>query len=158
MSRKKQIITHGDFDGIGCAAMIAIDNGIVPDETNVIFTQPFLVDQIKIPDDVDEVIIADLAINNKNQQMTWDFIKKLEASNCHFRWYDHHIGWGVEADWDPHFTIKPDLPAMAVYFCDSTQMELRADAIAADTRKGQMSETGTLIEKAVRADMSKSCT
>lgn len=144
------IVAHGDLDGIVSAALLAEQLGISAEEVQVIFTQPFLVDKVEIPDGIESVYVVDIAVNNRNPEMTKRFIADL--GDRLVMWYDHHQGW---ADYDiDRFSIHPDQPACAVWLARRSGSQRVLDAIAADTREGKLSETGTLIEQAIKSDMS----
>ena len=85
-----QIVAHGDIDGVTSAAILFGQLAIEPEDINVVFTQPFLVDKVVIPDKVDQVYVVDIAINNRDPEMTADFVRRLGGKLV--RWYDHHEG------------------------------------------------------------------
>jgi hypothetical protein len=147
----KHIVAHGDLDGIISAALLARRHGWSPDEVKVTFTQPFLVDRVAVGED-DEVYVVDLAVNNRDPRMTRDFITRLGGRLV--AWYDHHIGWGNEFKdgRDLRFVIAEGYPSCA--FLVGGSSSLVADANAADTRKGLLSDRGILIENATKADLS----
>jgi len=160
----KFIIAHGDLDGETSAALLAEKHGIETEDLNVVFTQPFLVDQVVIPDEVDQVYVVDIAINNRDPAMTEKFIANLGAKLV--RWYDHHEGWpehvvmgGVDFERDVSdmkyydFIINTKVKACAILLSEYFDIRVM-DAIVADTREGELSHTGQLIERAVKSDMS----
>jgi len=149
------VIAHGDFDGIASVVLLLKRLDISVEKVEIVFTQPFLVDKVKIPDDIEKVYVVDLAANNRNPEMTERFIESL--GDRLVEWCDHHEGWSKKDD--DRFVIHPTAPACAVILGSgmppriSYLQETVNDAIAADTRKGEMSETGQLIERAVKSDM-----
>ena len=164
MNNKILIVAHGDLDGITSAALLAEQLGIEYEDLNVVFTQPFLVDKIVIPDEIEKVYVVDIAINNRDPGMTHKFIADLGDKLV--RWYDHHEGWsenvmigGVDFDRDVsdmkyyNFIIDPTMSACAELLGNECDKRVR-DAIIADTREGKLSLTGQLIERAVKSDMS----
>lgn len=152
---KTVIVAHGDFDGIASAVLLAEQLGIPSreHEMDVIFTQPFLVDKVKIADDIDSVYVVDIAMNNRDPEMTTNFIQFLGTRLK--GWYDHHAGWsgvfGDEMPFEDNFVIDETAPSCAAIIGGNPQ--LVADANATDTRQGKLSEQATLIERACRADM-----
>jgi len=142
------IVAHGDLDGITSAALLAEQLGIESEDLNVVFTQPFLVDKIVIPDEVEKVYVVDIAINNRDPAMTHKFIADLGSRLA--RWYDHHEGWSDGVD--NRFIIKP-VKANAILLSEFFDRRV-TDAIVADTREGELSPTGQLIERAIKSDMS----
>ena len=152
----KLIITHGDYDGVACAALFARRLGISIADLRVIFTQPFLINTVKIPEDVEQIYVCDIAVNNRDPQMTADFITRL---GCRLvEWTDHHIGWNAVKT-DSRFNIAPTAPACAVILGSgmppSIGMQMVVeDAIVADTREGTLSTDGQLCEDAMKADLS----
>jgi len=162
MTRKITIVTHGDFDGAATAALtiarlkaVGIAN---ENEIDVIFTQPFLVDKVVIPENTTHVFVNDLAVNNRNPQMTKNFITSL--GDKLISWIDHHEGWNMIKT-DNRFNIATSAPACAVIAADGSLIvsgtprlqELVMDAITADTRKGTLSPNGQLVEDAMKADL-----
>ena len=151
MNNKNLIVAHGDLDGITSAALLAEKLGIETEDLNVVFTQPHMVDQVIIPDEVEKVYVVDIAINNRDPKMTEKFIANLGDKLV--RWYDHHEGWDQIAD--DRFCIKGNQSCAGMIGGVEKRCDIRvADAIAADTRTGNLSANGQLIERAVKADMS----
>ncbi|MCK5026936.1 MAG: hypothetical protein KAS07_00805 [Candidatus Pacebacteria bacterium] len=157
--------------------MLAKSLGISSEEVNVIFTQPFLVDKVKIADDIDEVYVVDIAVNNRDVEMTKKFITKLGDKLV--KWYDHHEGWHTTNEKFLHNSSSkscaelifseiteglgnvptdPDEWAEWVntewraYYYD-WMMFLVSNANVADTRKGKLSERAQLIENACKASI-----
>ena len=149
------IVAHGDLDGIVSATLVAEQLDISVEELKVVFTQPFLLDKIDISDDIEKVYVVDIAINNRDPQMTEQFIEQL--GDRLVRWIDHHQGWS-KAD-DKRFIIYPTAPACATILGSGMPPRIAHlyqfvfDAVAADTREGELSEVGQLIEKACKADL-----
>ncbi len=159
MTRKKSlIVAHGDFDGIASAKELAQQLGISAEEIRVIFTQPFLVGKITIPDDIEEVHVVDIAVNKDKVEMTKQFIESL--GDRLKGWYDHHVGWtGVRETMEASMRIHVDsmLPACACMWRKGIHQDepnwLIDDAVVADTRKGDLSPRGQLIEQATKANI-----
>ena len=147
--QKILIIAHGDLDGITSVALLAEKLGIAPEYVQVIFTQPFLVDKVKIPDEVEQVYVVDIAINNKDPEMTMNFIAKLGSKLVY--WFDHHKGWLKSMTY--HFVIDDTVPACAVMF-GIPPTDIRVyNACVADTRDGTLQLEGALIDEAIKSDM-----
>ena len=91
----KCIIAHGDLDGIISASILSINYNIPPE--NIIFTQPFLLDKITIQEDVEEIYIVDIAVNNRNPNITKEFIERYRDKIK--LWIDHHEGYQLLKDW-----------------------------------------------------------
>jgi hypothetical protein len=91
----KFVVSHGDLDGIISAATISINYNISPE--NIIFTQPFLLDKINIPDNVKEIYVVDIAVNNRNHNMTKEFIERYRGKIR--LWIDHHEGYQLLIEW-----------------------------------------------------------
>lgn len=151
------IIAHGDMDGIVSAALQAGLLNISAEDLTVVFCQPFTVDKIKIPDDIEQVYVVDVAVNNRDPQMTERFIENLGDRIA--VWTDHHQGWPEKYkdvnNW--HFYIKEGVGACANLFAGKSNFAVKdaiiADAVAADTRKGELSSRGLLIEQATKANL-----
>jgi len=90
---KNVIICHGDGDGIISAASIA---RLLGRETMTIITQPFLLGKVVIPEDITNIYVVDIAVNNKDVQMTRDFAS-THADKIVI-WADHHQGTDILAD------------------------------------------------------------
>lgn len=156
MVRGPMIVAHGDMDGIASAALQAGLLNIPADDLMVLFCQPFTVDKIKIPDDVEQVYVVDIAVNNRDPQMTEQFIEYLGDKLA--VWTDHHQGWPEKYKnvRNYHFYIK-EVEACANLFAGKSHFAVSdaivADAVAADTRKGELSPRGQLIEQATKANM-----
>jgi hypothetical protein len=89
------IVSHGDLDGIISASTISINYNIPPE--NIIFTQPFLLDKISIPQDIVEIYVVDIAVNNRNPDMTKEFIERYRGKIR--LWIDHHEGYQLLKEW-----------------------------------------------------------
>lgn len=152
------IVAHGDMDGIASAVLQAGLLNISPEDLMVVFCQPFTVDKIKIPEDVEQVYVVDIAVNNRDPQMTERFIENLGDKLA--VWTDHHQGWPEKyknvKNW--HFYIREDVGACANLFAGKSHFAVKdaivADAVAADTRTGTLSPRSQLIEQACKANMS----
>ncbi len=149
-NNKKLIIAHGDFDGIVSAVLIAKLEEMTAEDVRVIFTQPFLVDKIVIPEDIKRIYVLDIAINNRDVDMTEKFIESIYDKLV--LWADHHKGWSQIYIDDYKFAIAEE-SACAVIIGTINDV-LVSDAIVADTRKGEMSSDGILVENAMKANMS----
>ncbi|MFH1284398.1 MAG: hypothetical protein ABIH78_02300 [Candidatus Peregrinibacteria bacterium] len=152
---KKLFVGHGDFDGVASVALLAKQHGISADQIRVIFTQPFLVDKVKIPDDIEEIYVVDIAVNNRDVDMTRRFYESL--GDRLKVWYDHHEGWHTEemnnlTTAQGGKVIAQTARACAAMLASSLD-QLVQDAIAADTRKGELSSRGQLIEQATKANI-----
>jgi len=88
---KNLVICHGDGDGIISAAVIAK----AISGTEIIITQPFLLDKIVVDADVDAIYVVDIAANNKDIAMTTGFATK--HADKIVLWADHHQGAEVLA-------------------------------------------------------------
>jgi len=88
---KNLIICHGDGDGIISAAVILRAIG----EAEIVITQPFLLDRLTIDVNVEAIYVVDIAVNNKNVNMTTVFAAN-HADRIVF-WADHHQGSEVLA-------------------------------------------------------------
>ena len=153
MTLKYAVVTHGDGDGIVGATLVALMHELPLDETTFIFVQPHTVDKVIIPDD-HGIFVVDVAINNRNPQMTKDFITRLGKKLI--MWYDHHAGWStsdVGQHGDARFVIKEGTPSCAeVVDPDRKYPELGATADALDTRS-PLPPLAQLIDAALKADM-----
>lgn len=144
------IVAHGDYDGIASAVEALGSVGIEAIPGRIYFAQPFALPPTPMIGS-SPIIVVDIAPNNRDINMTRDFIAGL--GDRLLGWYDHHQGWdqmGVENN--PRFHIDATAPACAAMFGGTNQMVL--DAIAADTRKGEMSAEGQYIEAALKANLS----
>lgn len=92
MEKKNLIVCHGDGDGLISAAIIAKSIS----KTEIIITQPFLLDKITVDTNVEKIFIVDIAVNNKNVAMTTEFAAKY-AEKIEL-WADHHQGGEILAD------------------------------------------------------------
>lgn len=147
MKKPSIVIAHGDLDGIISTTLLIQKYGLK--DPIIIFCQPFTVDKIKIESDVDYYVV-DIAVNNRDVAMTETLIKALGDKLV--IWYDHHQGWdGLQLP-EKVFIINENVGSCAELI--GGDRKLIEDAIAADTRQGQLSPTGLLIEQAIKADMS----
>lgn len=153
---KKLIIAHGDFDGIASAVGIAKQLGISAEQVRVIFTQPFLVDKVIIPDDIEEIYVVDIAVNNRDAEMTQKFIWSIQ--NKLFKWYDHHQGWPDQMTRESRDVFKISCKESCAELIEGDNQLLVADAKAADTRRGKLSWQGLLIEQATKANITDDST
>lgn len=149
--RRLLIVAHGDLDGIISAVLVGLE--CLSRDIRIDFAQPFTVDKVEIPDDVDEVVVVDLAINNRDPLMTMSFINRL--GDKLLSWTDHHQGWepfDVDQDHYDRFEIDPKAPSCASML--GSRGTLVEDATAADTRQGKLSWRADLIERATKANLS----
>jgi len=134
------IVSHGDLDGIISAATISVNYNI-PVE-NIIFTQPFLLDKISIPQDIVEIYVVDIAVNNRNPDMTKEFI---EIYRGEIRlWIDHHEGYQLLKEWlGEEKVISGDSPSCPQLMRDNgfTVLEEWIDAANAADRPTEYKET-----------------
>ncbi len=150
-AKRTVVVAHGDFDGIVSAVRLLEQLCIPAEDAKVIFTQPFLIDRVEIPDNIEHIYVVDLAVNNRDPEMTETFIESLGTRLE--GWYDHHQGWWSEhVHLDGRFHIAEDAEACACLFGHGND-PLVQDAIATDTRHGELSEQAQVIEHACRADM-----
>ena len=155
MISKTLVITHGDVDGATAAALELERLGIAPENIRVIFTQPFLINKVVIPDDIEEIYVLDIAPNNRDIQMTIDFYRLIEDRLVN--WYDHHEGWHSP---ELHIltisqggkVIAQTARACAAMLGHSTDLRV-INAIVADTREGELQLDGALIDEAIKSDM-----
>lgn len=158
MNKKVLIIAHGDLDGITSAALVAERErfGIIGDDLAVIFTQPYEVMTEKVisaVDMADKVYVVDIAINNRDQKMTQQFYDHMGDKLIH--WYDHHTGWEGSDMTTQHGGKVVSMTSRACAAMLSSMSDDRVqDAVIADTREGELSPRGTLIDQAIKADMS----
>jgi len=156
------VIAHGDVDGIVSAAEIIKAYGLKRETTKLVFTQPFLVDQIpqEFIQQAQRIFVVDIAVNNRDPEMTMKFIEKIWDKLT--VWYDHHQGWSrIQGKLGPKFGkfIIETTNSCAELVAENEGLrsdfvrELVRDAIAADTRRGQLSEIGELIDQAIKSDL-----
>lgn len=150
MVKRNLLVAHGDLDGIISAVCAIQQYELALGETEVVFVQPFTVDKVEIPDETEFVFVVDVAVNNRNPEMTKEFINRIGDRLT--TWVDHHIGWSTEITGDNlAFVINTRVKSCAGIIGTDTQ--LVADADAADTRQGELSPRGQLIEQAIKANM-----
>ncbi|AKB29485.1 Phosphoesterase [Methanosarcina siciliae C2J] len=138
LKAKTLILTHGDSDGI-CSGAIA--KSAYP-EAYVYFTSPVsLLDKLDLIEDVENLIICDIAIEEKRCSELYSALNKL-AEECNLYYIDHHPlpeGCGKE-NWFFHDTgvcaseltyrvfeeiLSQEMRRVAIYgaigdFCDNT--------------------------------------
>lgn len=148
MGTKNLIITHGDVDGVISAALLTKIRQLDLRETDVIFTQPFLVDKVKT-DGYDQIYVCDIAVNNRDPQMTEKFIQSL--GDRLIVWHDHHQGWGQYINEDSRFHIDEMAPSCATVIGGDQKWIDAANAI--DSRKGH-SDLGQLLDQATKVNLS----
>lgn len=153
------VVAHGDLDGVVSAAMVMKRYGLQPETTEIRFTQPFLLDKVEVGE-AKELFVVDIAVNNRDPEITSRFIKKNWERIV--EWVDHHQGWskvlgvGMDQTCDNKFNINPQVGSCAQILNprDEWSYQLVADATAADTRQGQLSERGRFIDEAMKANLS----
>lgn len=87
---KYLIVCHGDGDGIIGAASVIRQYKLPINKTKVVFTQPFLLHQVEVEDEVKAIFVIDLSLNYRDLSVTLNF-----ADKHHQRivvWADHHQG------------------------------------------------------------------
>jgi hypothetical protein len=134
------VVSHGDLDGIISASTISINYNIPPE--NIIFTQPFLLDKISIPEDVEEIYVVDIAVNNRNPDMTKEFIERYRGKIR--LWIDHHEGYQLLKEWlGEDKVIAGDSPSCPQLMRDNGFIvpEEWADAANAADRPTEYKET-----------------
>lgn len=149
---KYLLVTHGDFDGIASAVGIMAAYGLPLSETQIVFTQPFLLGNILIDDDVEQIFVADIAVNNRDPQMTKNFISLCGDRLA--KWVDHHQGWPEWFRDNSRFLIIPEAKSCASIVCTDLQMMNDADVV--DSRSGELSPRGRLINRAIKAEKAES--
>jgi len=149
------IVTHGDLDGICSAAAVVLKYNL----TNYItvFTQPFQV----LSNDVkrallDEMFVCDLAINNRNPEMTLRFLSLNERRLI--RWYDHHEGWKTCKDELVKKLIKEKRLVVKTSAKTATEMitknkDLIKIARCGDTGQYEKHEFANLINAALKVNL-----
>lgn len=166
------IVAHGDLDGIVSAVQVAracrnfpwlaeeksrLLNVMLRGPVRTTFVQPFELDKVIINDD-EQVVVVDIAVNNRDPQTTVDFIRRL-GLNLDW-WFDHHQGWenvlGEVAN-PEKFAVNPDYSSCASLIVSLTEAPEResevSDAEASDTRRGSLSPKGEMVEAAIKADL-----
>jgi len=96
------ILTHGDSDGVCCGA---IAKCAYP-ESDVYFTSPVgVVDDLRVADDYKNIIICDIAIDERLCSNLYERLGEL-AENSNMFYIDHHPlpGKCIDVDWLYHDT------------------------------------------------------
>jgi len=151
MVKNNLVIAHGDLDGIISTVCLMEFYELKIAETEVFFVQPFTVDKAEIPEETEEVFVVDVAVNNRDPQMTIDFIRRI--GDRLVKWVDHHQGWTTEITGNnPAFVIIPEAKSCASII--GIDPILMSDAEKADTRTGTLSSRAILIEQAMKANLS----
>ena len=146
--KRNLIVSHGDTDGIITTALLVQRFQLNLQETDIVFTQPFLVDKVKT-DGYERIYVCDLAINNRCPSMTWDFIQAIEDRLV--VWYDHHEGWTDENVWSTKHKVDIGNSSCAALIGGDQKWIDAADAI--DSRKGH-SDLGQLLDQALKVNLS----
>lgn len=147
------VVAHGDLDGVVSAALAMGRFGLNLETTEIVFSQPYLVDKVEVPEKIEKVFVVDIAVNNRDPEMTRKFIEKMDDRGLLGIWCDHHQGWPTEIVGRIDFWIK-ETEACAEMLGDLDDSKWITDAIVSDTREGELSEQGQLIEQAMKADLS----
>lgn len=145
---KSLVVSHGDTDGMISAALVVKKYNLDLSETDVIFTQPFLVSKVNL-DGYGKVFVADVAVNNRNPEMTSEFVDALGQKLV--VWYDHHKGWEDSGLIDSRFVIDESSPSCAKVIGGPARWIVAANVI--DSRKGK-SELGQLLDQATKVNLS----
>jgi hypothetical protein len=155
---RKIIIAHGDVDGVSSAVLLIKALHIVPFE--ILFAQPHQVNALRIEPD-EEIFVTDIAPNNRNSQMTLQFIRS--HNNNIELWVDHHKGWSALGDViDSRFIIDESAPSACRVLLsrfpslreNPEAVQLEKDGTASDTgRLEQLSPVGWLLYKALKANI-----
>lgn len=82
------ILAHGDPDGIACSVALHEIFGDRIKNCECVYTLPHLIDTHTNTDPYDLILVVDLAINNRNPQMSLNFIEKNKPK---LLWIDHHF-------------------------------------------------------------------
>lgn len=93
LMEKNLVICHGDGDGLIGAAVAIKDFCLKMEETEIVITQPFLLDKVVVRDQVMAIFVIDIAVNNRDVDMTINFVRKYEDRIV--SWIDHHQGTDV---------------------------------------------------------------
>ena len=166
VSPRVTIVTHGDLDGVVCGALWArrlLKAGLKRKEIEIIFAQPF---QLPVPEDIkgEQVAVFDIAVNNRDPEMTMRFIEEIKDKLI--AWIDHHKGWQkilakLPDKLTEKFVIDEQAKAAAqivfeVINGDFNCPEMRwtvKEAIVGDTREGELSQRGRLIDEAIKSNL-----
>ena len=151
VKKENPLVAHDDLDGIISAVLAMRKYGFSLKDTEVVFVQPFTVDRVVIPDSITTVVVVDVAVNNRDPEMTKNFLGRI--GDRLLVWYDHHQGWTAD------ITFGFSARAFQIDFGRGSCAEVIggppkwvADAITADTRKGILSEWAELVEWAIKAN------
>ena len=161
MLGKILLIAHGDLDGIISAALEIqnicrhknLDLNEILSQLIIEFVQPYKLEKIGIPMNIEEIYIVDIGINSQDPNMTRDFIGKIGQRLI--RWCDHHQGWSnllPEMPEEIRNKFMIDENALACALIINASSKLTEDAIAADTREKELSDTGKLLDQALKSD------
>lgn len=102
-SKKITVICHGDVDGLIAAAVAMGHYGVY--FPRLVITQPFMLDKIGQIDG--QVVVVDIAVNNRDTAMTAKFIAEHDV----LAWYDHHDGGAFLTDLLGERAIVGDFPS-----------------------------------------------
>jgi len=117
LNKKTLIIAHGDLDGIISAYLAALLSMKYSNYT-IKYTQPFLIGSLKeYLKHFDNIIIVDIAVNNRDPDYTIDFINALIESGKKWLWIDHHSGWDMIYDKIPYEYINNIVYNMEAVSC-----------------------------------------
>jgi hypothetical protein len=152
MAKRNLLVCHGDLDGIISAVCAIQYFELALEETEITFVQPFTVDKVAVSDEVEKVFVIDVAVNNRDPEMTKNFIRRI--GDRLVKWIDHHQGWSADlTGYNPAFLIIPKARSCASILYNGVNADLVDDAEAADTRSGRLSWRAQLIEQATKANM-----
>jgi len=150
MAKQNLLVAHGDLDGMISAVCTIQRYELALDETEIVFVQPFTVDKVEITEEVEKVIVVDVAVNNRDLEMTKNFIHRLGKRLV--VWVDHHDGWSTEITGNNSaFVVIAGAKSCAGII--GSDLQLMADADVADTRQGELSPRAQIIEQAMKANM-----
>ncbi|MDD5145034.1 MAG: hypothetical protein PHW72_02845 [Candidatus Pacebacteria bacterium] len=146
---KYLIIADQGLDGVISAASAIIYYDFPLGETEILFTQPFALDRVEIPEEAERIVVVDVGFNNENPEMTRAFIKRLGSKLL--GWFDHHSGWPEDIAGNPAlFVIIPQAKSCGGMI-PSGDPELRANANIADTH-GELSPWAQIIEEDLKVN------
>ena len=152
MAKRNLLVCHGDLDGIISAVCAIQYFELALGETEITFVQPFTVDKVAVSDEVEKVFVIDVAVNNRDPEMTKNFLRRI--GDRLVRWIDHHQGWSADlTGYSPAFLIIPKARSCASILYNGVNADLVDDAEVADTRSGRLSWRAQLIEQATKANM-----
>ncbi|MFZ2310878.1 MAG: hypothetical protein WAW11_05035 [Patescibacteria group bacterium] len=84
------VICSGDCGGIIGAAIVMRDFGLKPTKTQIIITEPHLINQVEIGDEAMAIFVISLEINNESFDAITNFA--TQHKDAIVSWVDHHPG------------------------------------------------------------------